>query len=68
MAEARSSKGPIAGLGLSGSAASYPSGVLGGDPAAKRFSCIPGIPDGLSWDLLGQVRATLALPFNPPIG
>ena len=35
------------------SAASSLSGVRGGAPAAKRFSCITEAPDSLSWNLLG---------------
>ena len=41
------------GVELLGSAASSRSGVQGGAPAAKRFSCILQAPDGLSWNFFG---------------
>ena len=45
-----------------------PSGVRGGAPAAKRFSCILEPPYSLSWNLLGPSsgRGMTPLPLPPP--
>ena len=52
------------GEGVNGSTASSPSGVRGGVPAAKRFSCIPEAPDGLSWNLLRPLQVRGACPLG----
>ena len=38
-------------------------------PAAKRFSCIPEAPDGLSWNFLRVSSGGMAplAPFNPSV-
>jgi len=48
-----------------GGTVSFPSGVQGRAPAAKRVSCILEVPDSLSWNLLVPSLASYD-PLSPP--
>ena len=54
------------GSGVRESAVSSPSGLRGGAPAAKRFSCIVEAPYGLSWNLLRPSSGKRMALLPPP--
>ena len=57
-------------LRVCGCALSFPGGIRGGAPAAKRFSCILEAPHDVYWNLLGPSSRGAwppASPLNPPM-
>ena len=48
-----------------GCALSFPGGIRGGAPAAKRFSCILEAPHGVYWNLLGPSSRGAWPPASP---